>query len=252
MRWWAVTYGAGTVFAIVLFILQPTTPGLALIPFIGMTVSSVALVRISRRWDFLSGYLLMFFAIYLFNKPVPFPPITWITMESVLLLCGAFVFGRGIALLASPTDTKADRMERSFSWVLFCFIGLLVAYYSSSAGGPGSMLGFLTRVLGINPDLAGIIVVVVRKCLHFTFYGILALASARAMRLGGVDAYRTTVFGVLWSLAHACFDELRQTGEVGRTGSGWDVLLDLAGILVFLSPQIRSAWATNRNKLASN
>jgi VanZ family protein len=77
---------------------------------------------------------------------------------------------------------------------------------------------------------------VVRKGMHVAVYGLLALLTIRALWIGSVDSLvlslsLTSLF--VGSLALA--DEIRQGQVEARTGSGWDVLLDLLGAAMVLT-----------------
>lgn len=251
MRWWAGIYGTAALAAVAGFISGTPAGVFPWVIFAAMSAGALLQQPLPGRSSSYFGYLLMFTGVSAFAlKTAPIGEPSWTIGLSLMVIIGTTLWLS--ALFQTDDDRPDQRWERVLSWILCAFIGLLVAYYSSPAGGAGPMVGFLTRVLGLSPEVAGVVVIVIRKTLHFTFYGVLALASARAIRLSGVGNLRAVNFGLLWALAHAVYDELRQIGEVGRTGSGWDVLLDLAGILAFLSPQFRSAWVTIRSRSTSN
>jgi VanZ family protein len=70
----------------------------------------------------------------------------------------------------------------------------------------------------------------VRKSAHAAEYGVLALLSSRALRLS-LSVSPASIAGIALGLvlAVACADETRQAFTPPRTGSPWDVGLDLAG-----------------------
>jgi VanZ family protein len=75
----------------------------------------------------------------------------------------------------------------------------------------------------------------IRKAAHVVEYGLLALLSLRALRLGsglGFAAGAAATLGLVASFAVA--DELRQSFSGSRSGSGADVLLDVAGAMLGL------------------
>lgn len=111
--------------------------------------------------------------------------------------------------------------------------GLLVAWFSGRRGGPEPMVEFLSGWWFLSAEAIERIVVTLRKMGHVLFYGSFAWLVARATRVLAPDTSRSriVVYAVLFVLAHAVFDEARQAFTPGRTGSPWDVILDLCGML---------------------
>jgi VanZ family protein len=76
----------------------------------------------------------------------------------------------------------------------------------------------------------------IRKCAHFTEYGILAFWALRAFKGSSVQILRKYRF--VWALLAvalvAAIDETNQSFNPARTGSPWDVLLDVSGGLTML------------------
>lgn len=71
---------------------------------------------------------------------------------------------------------------------------------------------------------------VIRKTAHFLEYGILAILLYRAIVPPGVPARpKVLVATILYCALYASADELHQTFERNRTGSGLDVLIDVVG-----------------------
>jgi len=70
----------------------------------------------------------------------------------------------------------------------------------------------------------------IRKASHVTVYGLLALLILRALWIGSVQSLLVSV-GLTTFLvaAMALADETRQASSAVRTGSSWDVLLDVGG-----------------------
>lgn len=130
------------------------------------------------------------------------------------------------------------RSLRDVRWawlVLALALGLMVALLSGKAGGQDPMVRWFVVRWGLSPEAAGEWVHWIRKAIHFLTYGFMALGIAR-----GMGSRR---FGVGFALAHAIFDEVRQSALSSRTGSFWDVLLDLAGALVLVG-----MWGRARGK----
>ena len=114
-------------------------------------------------------------------------------------------------------------------------LGCFLAVASSSAGGPGWMVQWFMHTLGFSPDAAYTTTVIVRKAVHFGYFGLIALlAFLGAMRIAG-DLRRAVLFALLWTATFAAFDELSQLASPKRTGSLLDFCLDMLGALVFLS-----------------
>ncbi len=120
----------------------------------------------------------------------------------------------------------------------------LVAYLSSGHGGGDPMVAWLQRH-GLGQDAAETVTHLFRKGVHFTFYGTVAwtaLGASRAVGTPPVGAIRTAL---LAALALASFDELRQSAYANRTGSAWDVLLDLCGAIAFIG---LSEWRRRKRR----
>ena len=86
----------------------------------------------------------------------------------------------------------------------------------------------------------------VRKAAHFTEYAVLAFLALRAFldsRIEGVKKLRYVLPMVLVA-AIAAMDELNQSFLASRTGSFWDILLDIWGGLAM----ILFLWAANQKR----
>ena len=141
----------------------------------------------------------------------------------LLALLGAIAY-----LVASRRNPKTALLLLA----LFAFV-LLVAYFSSARGGSGTMLRWLTAH-AVAPDLARGITLAFRKTVHFTFYGTLGWIALQTFRASGETGGGVVRKALLVALTVASFDELRQSGYANRTGSAWDVALDLAGAATFV------------------
>jgi hypothetical protein len=115
----------------------------------------------------------------------------------------------------------------------FC-LTWLIAFFSSGKGGAGGMIDAAIHIFGLSESAAHTAVLIVRKGIHFTFYGVLAWAAWRAARVGGANLASSSLFGALFTLCHASFDEMRQASFSNRTSSVWDVVLDMAGAVTIL------------------
>jgi VanZ family protein len=108
----------------------------------------------------------------------------------------------------------------------------------------GPLLQFLFP--SISPDQLLIVHGYVRKCAHFTEYGVLGFFAFRAFSVVG-----SSFFSANWFLAGICIvaavagiDEFNQSFEPSRTGSIWDVLIDISGGLFALS--VCYLWSRRR------
>jgi VanZ family protein len=122
-----------------------------------------------------------------------------------------------------------------FGWalVLAC-MSWQIAFFSSPSGGSGGMIAAAIDFLGLSTGQAEVAVLVVRKCIHFCFYGMLGWTAFRFAMSTGAERVRSIVFGVALAISFAMFDEGRQTFFFDRTGSTWDVLLDTAGAVALV------------------
>lgn len=109
----------------------------------------------------------------------------------------------------------------------------LIAAFSGSQGAPGSYPSWLELLLGLDPAAAEVLSTVSRKVVHFLFYGTFALLTLRAMP--GRPYGRAVGIALLIVALYAWTDETRQMASAVRSGSLWDVLLDLSGACAFLA-----------------
>ncbi|MGV3617464.1 MAG: VanZ family protein [Fimbriimonas sp.] len=114
---------------------------------------------------------------------------------------------------------------------LIFVLSLLVAALSGNAGGSAPMGSWLVETLRLTPEQAHVIVVLFRKTVHFVFYATVGFGATAAARSGGEEPRKARLVGLGYGFLLAAFDELRQTGAVARTGSAWDVGLDMLGVL---------------------
>ena len=90
----------------------------------------------------------------------------------------------------------------------------------------------------------------IRKAGHFTGYAILAFFAVRAFSRSLSAPLRNLKY--LWPLAVvagvALIDELNQSFQASRTGSVWDVLLDISGGAVMIA----ALWLFYRPKISAD
>ena len=98
--------------------------------------------------------------------------------------------------------------------------------------------GVLARLLGphVSAETLATINFLIRKAAHVVAYGILGALAWRAAGRAGV--------AMLIVLVVATVDEWHQSTTALRSGSPWDVLLDLAGAAIAISLGLR--WQSRR------
>lgn len=121
------------------------------------------------------------------------------------------------------------RGKGSFSLFVAFGCGWVIALLSSSKGGPDPMRELLIQWFSFDAGQADLWVLIIRKTIHFGFYGFTALTAFYA----ALPKRRVHLaLGYVASLA--IFDEVRQASFSTRTGSIFDVALDLAGAAFFI------------------
>lgn len=95
---------------------------------------------------------------------------------------------------------------------------------------------------GLIPIFAGLLDVVVKKGAHFLVYGLLGLLLMRALVAEGMDARRASYLAIALAAGYALTDEFHQAFVPGRTVSGIDIGLDLAGAAAFTLIARRSRY----------
>lgn len=136
------------------------------------------------------------------------------------------------ALLAALIAPRQHRKPGVYLFIALLMVSF-IAYGSSSAGGPSPMEAFFRHVFGMSASSAEEATIIVRKCLHFTFYGALGLMGYLAAVNSKIERRTAIKLGIIIALTVACFDEIRQTTTDNRTGSPVDVLLDVVGATTF-------------------
>jgi VanZ family protein len=143
---------------------------------------------------------------------------------------------------------KALNYERRGRFSAFAPLVLWVAVILILGSGQGSMAQtsrFIKPLIEFffpdaDPQTFLLVHSLIRKAAHFVEYGILAFLAARAFSTSPGKRARGLrgAWAMALVLATACTDEIVQSFDLTRTGSGWDVLLDaaggFAGLLLFL------------------
>jgi len=144
---------------------------------------------------------------------------------------------------------RLPKKDRAPGWWLVALIimGWCVSVGSSSAGGADRMVEFFVQRGLVRHD-AEVVVVILRKTIHFCFYGTLGLFARNAAMAAKEKPAAAFRFGLLLALAVATFDESRQISVPGRGASVYDVLLDMSGACTFI---LLSTWRASRRKTKS-
>jgi len=179
---------------------------------------------------FVCAYGATFFLIWAVSHPGVelVPGRTWLlTLVACAALAGIIVWN--------------TRGKNGWVWLVALMatvgFGLLIALISGPRGGPDWMAVLVQKWLGLRDDqweYRNSIVYMIRKFLHFTGYGLAALAAAVAARKAGAKINRAVLLGIAWPLPLAIFDEYQQRFAPTRTGMATDVVLDFCGMLAFL------------------
>lgn len=120
------------------------------------------------------------------------------------------------------------------------WMALILLASSDSLGAPRTE-SWLRRILAaifttLPPEKLHILHILLRKAGHLAAYAVLGWLSYRSAR-GPFPAAphwsrRAAVYALGFSLATAILDELHQVLTETRSGSAWDVALDMAGVLL--------------------
>jgi VanZ family protein len=168
----------------------------------------------------------------------------WLAYIFVLLLVACV----GCAVFLIYRFTTAETGSRAvYGWaVAIVIMSWLIAFFSSPNGSSGGMISMATHLLRLNRAQAETLIFFVRKSVHLSFYGLLGWVGFRWSMTLGAGLRRAIAFALLLVLAHASFDEGRQTFFPDRTASILDVVLDCCGatILVCLSAVRRTNAST--------
>jgi VanZ family protein len=164
--------------------------------------------------------------------------------------------GRVIASMALPLEIvlaglgtmwtlKLDDLRPEHSFALFGFLLVFSVGYSST--GTGSSGGMMTQLLewGLTQDQAHLVTLVIRKSIHCFFYSCVFWLMYRHFLALCSPLRASLLAGLLVTLSVASIDEFRQSLVPNRTGSVWDVFLDMgaAGIVLVLSLKSQERFA---------
>ncbi len=140
----------------------------------------------------------------------------------------------------------------------------VVLFLSTSQGSSMQTSRFIRPIIefffpNASPDVFLFVHAAIRKSAHFIEYAVLALFSARAAFSSSKNTLNRNA--LLFSLAVvvivAVIDETNQSLESDRTGSVWDILLDLSGglaacLCILVTSKFRTYRARSGNFRSGN
>ncbi len=140
-----------------------------------------------------------------------------------------------------PTEFSTNKgRERFIAYApLLIWIGVIF-FLSSSFGSFGETSRFIGPLLHFlfpdaAPETLRVYHGVVRKAAHVGIYAVLAVLALRAFNFHSTyNVRRAFIFTLLLVLGTASIDETNQSLSTSRSGTPWDVLLDLGGGLLGL------------------
>lgn len=159
------------------------------------------------------------------------PALTGSALSHKVVPLAAIGFIASVLLLLRAWPSKDKKV---LYWLLFVLAAMLIiGTLSGSTGSGGSVVRWLIDTFHWDWPTAKKVVLVGRKCVHFIFYGLAAYGgfwSAWHARMGRETC---AAFGLGTALFLGSFDESRQFLAIGRTGSPWDVGIDMLGAAFF-------------------
>lgn len=188
------------------------------------------LIRLTQARPFLTAFGLTVTARWmLVVGPSPTRLENMSRLVPLLILALSLVFW-GVWINRQFRDS--DRMPWLPS-LLMVALGIIVVSASGTEGGANPMVEFLMQRFGMDQSAAELAVVIFRKTMHFCGYGTIGL-NAYFLAKPKFNLNAAVFFGLTMTFLFAAFDEFRQSMSVGRTGSIWDIGLDLIGATTFV------------------
>lgn len=112
----------------------------------------------------------------------------------------------------------------------------MIFFLSSDQGSSAETSRFIKPIIefffpSAAPDTFLLVHAFIRKCAHFTEYGLLALVALRTFSNSSKPILRDycSLWTFLLLVLIALTDETNQSFEASRTSSAWDALLDISG-----------------------
>ena len=150
-----------------------------------------------------------------------------------------------------PVSFSLRQLARQWAPPLLWMIMILVASsdWLAASETEGLLRRILTALFGSIPDARfHLIHFVARKSGHAVAYAILTWLAYRSARGPAPAApawsWRPLLCALGFSFVTACLDEAHQVFTQARTGSAWDVALDMSGVLLALAV----IWVASKRK----
>lgn len=151
------------------------------------------------------------------------------------------------------------RRGRFFAYAPLVLWTVLILILGSGAGSTAHTSRFIKPLIEFffpdaAPDTFLLIHALIRKAAHLIEYAVLGLLAVRAYRGSSLPTLRRhwAGFAFLTAALVAGIDEFNQSFDTSRTGSGWDVLIDLAGaaaaILICVLVVVRRWYSARREE----
>lgn len=141
-------------------------------------------------------------------------------------------------ILTLKNKTRRGRLIRYAPLVLWAGVVLFASTGNASMAETSRFIRPLLHFLLPNApeETLAVYHAYIRKCAHFTEYGLLGFFASRAFALSAIWFLRRFwyVFAFLFAALIASTDEYNQSFNPARTGSIYDVLLDCAGGLTII------------------
>jgi VanZ family protein len=251
----ALTFGVAYLFMAMYAVSQPSIwlPILFSMAFWGILSFSPRVdlwTRFGLALVFASGSCLLWMASgssHFFNKSAAVQA----AFQTLLAMGGAI----GLLIVAICGFKGKPNLRPALSPIAVLMIfGWLISYFSSTRGGATPMVDWFVAHLGFSRPSAEVFVVVLRKTIHFSFYGAIALAGYLTAFRNGASKANCYWASMSTALVYACFDEIRQSTQLDRGGSAYDVALDMAGAVaaVLLVSALAKSKSGRRPKTARN
>jgi VanZ family protein len=160
-------------------------------------------------------------------------------------------------------ETRNEKLE-TLTWreqlilyaPLFIWIGVIL-FFSTGQGAASETSRFIRPVLELlfptaSPELITLYHGYIRKLAHFAVYAVLGLLAMRAFFSSVLSRRKTAILALGLCIAVALTDEFIQSFNPLRTGTPYDVALDMAGALIAVTiyaAVFTSERAVTRNRI---
>lgn len=133
--------------------------------------------------------------------------------------------------------TESEQRLNVFCSIIFLLLAWTVFRFSGDEGGADGMVRFAMETFGLSYRQAEVLIIVVRKAVHFFGYGVVAL-NAFYLADPRCNHRQAAIFGLAIALTMGIFDEWSQSAATNRSASPWDVGLDMLGAASFVSVSV--------------